>query len=1038
MSDLRALVLSVDNKKHTMLAKADYLVVGQGIKLGAASGSLELGDGTTDVSIPGTLQVTGLMTLHGGSEFQDDITVLGNLQVGTSPYDGSDWVKFNSRVDLNGDTPAVSIPFLKEKNHILSVDSTTTTNTVGGNLTSQAGTGSIASASVGGKQGGHNTTQGGTGGAALASNNNGGAGGHSYLKGGTGGAGALAVTAGGGGNSYVTAGDAGAPGAGTGATGGSVYIEVGSGDIANGSVNIGTGSVTPTAITIGKTGVTTTNSGNLTVSETFTANGNTVLGNATTDRVSFVAQVGPSGSADITFVKAINHAVTVDDSTSTAGAGGELLVRAGKGGPKGIGGYGRYCGGNGGESAKGGDAVLWAGWGGEKGTGSACGKGGTTSVYGGIGGYTAGENSLGGGVDIEGGFGYLTGTPSWTKSGSIKLGTQSYTLDIRCGVSIYFTQNGDGETTKYISFKPAGATDGCHLVISAQAGGADGGGNHDGGNLTMDAGAADGTGVAGNISLGTVNASQVAIGNASGTFRSQAGGNSFVSDISFEGNLGTSKINFPKATSVGDDLEIWSQQGANGSASGDLSLYGAASDTVAGGVNIHGGQGIGTTIAGGDITIDGGSVTALGQTGQVFIGPTNASYVAMGNSIGTVMINSSGFDLQFAGTPALVLNNASQFTCYVDFWFSANPHVIALEDSDDTIDGGGLTTRSGAGGQANGGVAGAVGGVYEAFAGEGGRALAGVGETAALGGDYEAAAGQGGAGNLAGSHTPGVGGRAMLRGGHAGGANGTVGAEGGPVVVASGDGSGDGDSGIVFIDVGAFYGTGIGGGIAIGRSRATRISMGTVGELINLYGLPTIQAGSTLATTSTGNINLPNNTNGGGTRFNIEGSPVTANVTAANLNTLTGGGATALHSHAGTGGAFAGFTKVVGHNVIIGNPVYLYNDTGTTKAKKAEAITNPVVAGIVYEDKSTGDPTQIITSGETPALTDAAWVASTPPVQATDLGKDVYLSTSAGLLTLTPPTANGETVLRLGIVSAGGTGASKIIVMVGESTLIVV
>lgn len=58
-------------------------------------------------------------------------------------------------------------------------------------------------------------------------------------------------------------------------------------------------------------------------------------------------------------------------------------------------------------------------------------------------------------------------------------------------------------------------------------------------------------------------------------------------------------------------------------------------------------------------------------------------------------------------------------------------------------------------------------------------------------------------------------------------------------------------------------------------------------------------------------------------------------------------------------------------------------------------------------------------------------------MQATDLGKDVYLSTTAGRLTLTPPTANGDTVIRVGIVSAGGTGASKIVVMIGESTTIV-
>ena len=59
----------------------------------------------------------------------------------------------------------------------------------------------------------------------------------------------------------------------------------------------------------------------------------------------------------------------------------------------------------------------------------------------------------------------------------------------------------------------------------------------------------------------------------------------------------------------------------------------------------------------------------------------------------------------------------------------------------------------------------------------------------------------------------------------------------------------------------------------------------------------TVATGKTLGTTGTGNINLPNN---GSARFQIEASSVSANVTAANLGTLTASttsNADALHTH---------------------------------------------------------------------------------------------------------------------------------------------
>src|SRR3990167_741236 len=58
-----------------------------------------------------------------------------------------------------------------------------------------------------------------------------------------------------------------------------------------------------------------------------------------------------------------------------------------------------------------------------------------------------------------------------------------------------------------------------------------------------------------------------------------------------------------------------------------------------------------------------------------------------------------------------------------------------------------------------------------------------------------------------------------------------------------------------------------------------------------------MDAGTTLSTTSTGNIDLPNNASA---KFKIETVAVSANVTAANLGTFTAGStsnADSLHTH---------------------------------------------------------------------------------------------------------------------------------------------
>lgn len=93
-----------------------------------------------------------------------------------------------------------------------------------------------------------------------------------------------------------------------------------------------------------------------------------------------------------------------------------------------------------------------------------------------------------------------------------------------------------------------------------------------------------------------------------------------------------------------------------------------------------------------------------------------------------------------------------------------------------------------------------------------------------------------------------------------------------------------------------------------------------------------IPASKLLTTSGSGNINLPNN---GSARFQIETTAVSANVTAANLGTLTAGPASnadALHTHSGSGGGskicmlLSGFKQTLAGNTgyaIMGGNVYV-------------------------------------------------------------------------------------------------------------------
>lgn len=189
----------------------------------------------------------------------------------------------------------------------------------------------------------------------------------------------------------------------------------------------------------------------------------------------------------------------------------------------------------------------------------------------------------------------------------------------------------------------------------------------------------------------------------------------------------------------------------------------------------------------------------------------------------------------------------------------------------------------------------------------------------------------------------------------------------------------------------------------------------------------TVQSGVTLDTTGTGLINLP-------ALFLIAGVAVSANVTATNLGTLTGGGdASALHTHTGLSAAGSVLTGTSGEAINVGELVCYDNDTGTPRVFKADANGTGVrrnamgVAGNTVA--SSGLSITIYQVGER-SIPDTEW-DSVPAVG--DVGKWVYMSNTAGnwVMEGSQPTT-AATQLIMGEITQGGTGAVKVAVSKGH------
>jgi len=133
--------------------------------------------------------------------------------------------------------------------------------------------------------------------------------------------------------------------------------------------------------------------------------------------------------------------------------------------------------------------------------------------------------------------------------------------------------------------------------------------------------------------------------------------------------------------------------------------------------------------------------------------------------------------------------------------------------------------------------------------------------------------------------------------------------------------------------------------------------------------------------------------------FNVAGTAVSSNVTAANLDELTGGGSTNLHTHEGSGEVKAtvnSFTATEGINS--GDPVYLDSNNDAVSKSAANNDDKNKVMGVARDTVTATNPVGVVTFGPAAVLSGAT------------AGDSYYLAATGGLTT-TPPSAGNWVVV---------------------------
>lgn len=142
--------------------------------------------------------------------------------------------------------------------------------------------------------------------------------------------------------------------------------------------------------------------------------------------------------------------------------------------------------------------------------------------------------------------------------------------------------------------------------------------------------------------------------------------------------------------------------------------------------------------------------------------------------------------------------------------------------------------------------------------------------------------------------------------------------------------------------------------------------------------------------------------------FSINGTAVSANVTAANLNTLTAGvasNADALHTHAAVGAATAAavtLSKTTDDTLVAGDPVYIKSNGNFGKAA-ANADGTAIVIGVTPAGVSIAASATVVAEGIVGGLSGA-----TP-------GVPYYLGATGALVTTAPATGR---IIQVGVAAS--------------------
>lgn len=202
---------------------------------------------------------------------------------------------------------------------------------------------------------------------------------------------------------------------------------------------------------------------------------------------------------------------------------------------------------------------------------------------------------------------------------------------------------------------------------------------------------------------------------------------------------------------------------------------------------------------------------------------------------------------------------------------------------------------------------------------------------------------------------------------------------------AQGAGADGGSSGLEFDTTGA-----------AGKLRARVSTTGGINRLADGLGLElngtTLQVGATGVSV----LGLPS-------LFEINGSAVSANVTQANLDELTGGGTTTLHSHAGVSEAerVENAYTTDGVGVTIGDPVYVSANNIVTSINANNDVTRKYI-GVAASTVGASSSVNVISAG----------VALGAIAGAT--AGDFYYAAVGGGLTATKPSSAGDHIMVIG------------------------